>query len=78
MWNWKRNLLLGVLSICLLAPLSSTAKNKEEEAEIVLPENKGNLRYSITVSQFENKANWSGQWDLGNAFTEVLTDTLQQ
>jgi curli biogenesis system outer membrane secretion channel CsgG len=78
MRNLKQNLLLGVLFICLLAPLSGTAKDKEEEAEIVLPENKGNLRYSITVSQFENKANWSGQWDLGNAFTEVLTATLQQ
>ena len=38
---------------------------------------KGNLRYSITVSKFENKAGWSGQWDLGDAWGSVLTDALQ-
>ncbi|MBP5510188.1 MAG: hypothetical protein J6Z49_04665 [Kiritimatiellae bacterium] len=38
----------------------------------------GNLRYSITVSKFENKANWTGQWDLGHAWGEILTDSLQQ
>lgn len=38
----------------------------------------GNLRYSITVSQFPNEAGWSGQWDLGDGFTTILTDALQQ
>lgn len=38
----------------------------------------GNLRYSITVSKFENKSNWSGQWNLGSAWGAVLTDSLQQ
>ena len=38
---------------------------------------KGGLRYSITVSKFENKAGWSGQWDLGDAWGAVLTDALQ-
>lgn len=38
---------------------------------------KGNLRYSITVSKFENKANWSGQWNLGDAWGSVMTDALQ-
>jgi curli biogenesis system outer membrane secretion channel CsgG len=39
---------------------------------------KGNLRYSITVSSFENKAGWSGQWDLGNGFTEIMTNALYE
>jgi curli biogenesis system outer membrane secretion channel CsgG len=39
-------------------------------------EAKGNLRYSITVSKFENKAGWSGQWDLGDAFGTIMTDAL--
>ncbi len=39
---------------------------------------KGNLRYTITVSKFENKAGWSGQWDIGDAWGTVLTDQLQQ
>lgn len=36
----------------------------------------GNLRYSISVSKFENKAGWSGQWDLGDAFGTIMTAAL--
>jgi len=36
----------------------------------------GGLRYSITVTKFENKAGWSGRWDLGDAWSTVLTDLL--
>jgi len=36
------------------------------------------LRYSIFVKKFENKSNWSGQWDLGDAWGAVLTDSLVQ
>jgi curli biogenesis system outer membrane secretion channel CsgG len=38
----------------------------------------GGLRYSITVSKFENRSNWRGQWDLGDAWGAVLTDSLNQ
>jgi curli biogenesis system outer membrane secretion channel CsgG len=38
----------------------------------------GNLRYSISVSKFENKAGWAGQWDIGNAFGEIMTAALQE
>jgi curli biogenesis system outer membrane secretion channel CsgG len=38
----------------------------------------GGLRYSITVTKFENKAGWSGQFDLGDAWGTVLTDQLNQ
>ena len=38
----------------------------------------GGLRYSITVAKFENRAGWSGQWDLGDAWDTVLTDLLVQ
>lgn len=38
----------------------------------------GGLRYSITVSKFDNKAGWSGQWDLGDAWGAVMTDALQE
>lgn len=37
----------------------------------------GGLRYSITVSKFDNKAGWSGQWDIGDAWGTVMTDALQ-
>ena len=38
----------------------------------------GGLRYSITVSKFENQAGWHGQWNLGDAWGTVLTDMLNQ
>ncbi len=38
----------------------------------------GNLRYSISVSKFDNEAGWRGQWEIGTAFGEILTDALQQ
>src|ERR1700682_1324213 len=38
----------------------------------------GGLRYSITVTKFENKAGWSGRFDLGDAWGTVLTDLLNQ
>lgn len=38
----------------------------------------GNLRYSIQVNKFENKANWSGRWNLGDAWGTVFTDQLVQ
>ncbi len=38
----------------------------------------GGLRYSIMVSKFQNRSNWHGQWDLGDAWGAVLTDSLMQ
>jgi len=38
----------------------------------------GGLRYSITVTKFENQAGWHGQWDIGDAWDTVLTDMLNQ
>ena len=43
-----------------------------------LPKNTGNLRYSITVSKFENKAGWSGRWDIGDGFGEIMTNALNE
>jgi curli biogenesis system outer membrane secretion channel CsgG len=38
----------------------------------------GGLRYTISVSQFQNRSGWHGQWDLGHAWSTILTDVLQQ
>ena len=40
------------------------------------PAEGGNLRYSIMVNKFENKANWTGRWNLGDAWGTILTDQL--
>ncbi len=37
-----------------------------------------NLRYSIQVNKFENKANWRGRWELGDAWGTIFTDQLVQ
>ena len=49
-----------------------------DKIEPTHPRPKGNLRYSITVSKFENKANWSGSWRLGDGFTEIMTNALHE
>lgn len=38
----------------------------------------GGLRYTVTVTKFENRAGWHGQWDIGDAWGAVLTDMLNQ
>lgn len=45
---------------------------------VALAQAQGNLRYSITVSKFPNEAGWSGQWNIGDGFTTIMTDALQQ
>jgi curli biogenesis system outer membrane secretion channel CsgG len=55
--------------------------DKEEDTgdqEIVVPKPTGNLRYTIKVTSFENKSNWVGQWNLGDGFTEILVNALQE
>lgn len=37
---------------------------------------KGNLRYTISVSRFPNESGWSGQWDVGDGFTTIMTAAL--
>jgi len=39
-------------------------------------ETAGNLRYTISVSKFQNKSGWSGQWDVGDGFGSIMTDAL--
>src|SRR5690348_1681992 len=38
----------------------------------------GGLRYSITVTKFDNAAGWSGRFDIGDAWGTVLTDLLSK
>jgi len=65
-----------LLMTALLIGLGSAALPPPAQADE--DTGKGNLRYTITVSKFENKAGWHGQWDIGDAWGTVLTDQLQQ
>ena len=60
----KRIALLAVLTVAMSLPALASAQS-------------GGLRYSITVTKFENKAGWSGRWDIGDAWGTVLTDLLK-
>ena len=62
---------LLVLTALVLAVFSTLPVVAQEEAS-------GGLRYSITVTRFENRAGWHGYWDLGDAWDTVLTDMLNQ
>ena len=62
----KRNVrTLGLFALALSLPVMAAAQT-------------GGLRYSITVSKFENKAGWSGQWEIGDAWGTIMTDLLNQ
>lgn len=63
--------LRSILLLILVAPVCSVSSAQAEETS-------GGLRYSITVSRFENRSGWHGQWDIGDAWGTVLTDMLGQ
>lgn len=69
----KKNLAVILSFILVLAMLSVTY------AQTDIPEPPaGNLRYSITVTKFNNEAGWHGRWDLGDGFKTAMTDILYQ
>jgi len=63
----KRIMIAGIATVLLVAATTG-----------LCAEAKGNLRYSITVSKFKNEAGWSGRWNVGDGFTTMMTDALQE
>ncbi|MBZ5588404.1 MAG: CsgG/HfaB family protein [Acidobacteriia bacterium] len=62
----KRSIeVVGLFALALSLPVMAAAQA-------------GGLRYSITVSKFENRAGWHGQWEIGDAWGTILTDLLNQ
>ena len=60
--------IVATLSIALAMCMSSARAADES----------GNLRYSISVHKFKNEAGWRGRWDLGDGFTTIMTDVLNE
>jgi curli biogenesis system outer membrane secretion channel CsgG len=60
------------LSMCVLIALLATSM------PVFAQETSGGLRFSITVTKFENRAGWYGRWDIGDAWGTVMTDMLNQ
>ncbi len=38
----------------------------------------GTLKYSVTVTKFDNEAGWGGKWSIGEGMTTIMTDMLNQ
>lgn len=57
-----------ILSLIILAMLTPALWAAEKDG----------LRYTVTVTKFDNKAGWSAKWDIGDAWASVLTDALNQ
>lgn len=64
---WRAPSLTSWMALVLYGLLSTAAAGQS-----------GSLRYTIMVSEFENRSNWHGQWRLGDAWGEILTDQLNQ
>jgi hypothetical protein len=56
------------LALMILVAIVSTP------VPVIAEEATGGLRYTVTVTKFENQSGWHGQWDLGHAWDTVLTD----
>lgn len=67
----KRLVSMG-LSLLMVTLLFVTPLTAEAAGET------GGLRYTVTVTKFENQAGWSGQWDIGDAWGLIMTDILNQ
>jgi curli biogenesis system outer membrane secretion channel CsgG len=68
-----------LLAACLA--LVSIASAEKKSAALPAPAAdaaKGGLRYTIGVTKFENKSNFSGQFALADTWGSLLTDSLQQ
>lgn len=62
---------LGTMTCLALAALAASAP--------AVPQGAGSaLRYSITVTEFENESGYAWRWDLGRSWETVMTDLLQQ
>jgi curli biogenesis system outer membrane secretion channel CsgG len=66
--------MMGLLLVC--GCITMPAGNAGAPVSIPAPE--GNLKYTIMVTKFKNEAGWSGKWSIGDGFTTIMTDSLQQ
>ena len=72
----KRKVAL-MLSICLLGLLGMLPA-AYAAPDMTASSATGGLRYTISVSKFENRSGWSGQWNIGDGWGLVMTDILNQ
>ncbi|MBQ6136191.1 MAG: hypothetical protein IJI73_02350 [Kiritimatiellae bacterium] len=78
----KKIAFVGILALAAQSAFAlfgiGESKAEEPAPAAATPAAGGNLRYTIMVNKFENKANWTGRWNLGDAWGTILTDQLVQ
>ncbi len=58
--------------LAIIAAITTLVGAQEVSAQ------EGGLRYSISVTKFKNEAGWRGKWDIGDGFTTIMTDVLNE
>lgn len=61
-------------NLVFAAPTTTTPANPTMSAGSAT----GGLRYTVSVSKFENRAGYRGQWDIGDGWGIIMTDILNQ
>ncbi|MBU1139867.1 MAG: hypothetical protein KKA76_12875, partial [Proteobacteria bacterium] len=70
----KRSIWAGLcLGLAVLLQMSCASA----ESTIPAPPS-GNLRYSITVTEFKNEAGWQGKWSVGDGMQTAMTNLLHE
>ena len=68
----------GVLTLACLLTMLLWPATLQAAPDIAPGSATGGLRYTVSVAKFENKAGWSGQWDIGSGWGLIMTDILNQ
>lgn len=71
-------LMKGVNRMKYLLQLTTVAIAIASVIPTTLPAEEGGLRYTITVTKFKNEANFGGRWNLGDGFSTIMTDVLNE
>jgi len=67
-----------LFTTCLLPALADTQATPALAPTATPAPAKGGLRYTVTVTKFQNHSNYTGQFALANTFGAMLTDSLLQ
>ena len=71
-WYFVKRLVKVVFLISFITLISLVPYAAQVNAQT------GGLKYTVTVTKFENRAGWNGQWDIGDGWGLVMTDILNQ
>ena len=67
-----------LLFVCMVALVSLIPVVALAAPEMAAGSATGGLRYTVSVSKFENRAGYRGQWDVGDGWGIIMTDILNQ